>query len=131
MSKRVTFLSSFLGALGAQQLAIADEGEYRIVGTVIFDPEDPEEQQDFHWCIPESGVPDDQVFQLAALLHEEFLLDIDTITLPMEELHAKYCAQFDSALAPDAFLEVAKKLLEIEVPMLDEGKESDRFFIRT
>lgn len=131
MSKRVTFLSSFLGALGAQQLEISEEGEYRIVGKVIFDSEDPEEQQDFHWCIPEAGVPDDQVFQLAALLHEDCLLDIDRITIPLEELHTKYCAQFDSTISLEEFLEVANKLMQVDVPMLNQGKESDRFFIHT
>ena len=45
--KRKLFLEAFLGALGAKEILWTDFKPDKVYGTVIYDPDDEEERQDF------------------------------------------------------------------------------------
>jgi hypothetical protein len=57
MIKRKQFLTDFLGALGAKEILFSDIGPDTVTGTVVYDPSDPEERQDFRWHACEADVP--------------------------------------------------------------------------
>jgi len=54
--KRKQFLTDFLGALGAKEILFSDIGPDTVTGTVVYDPSDPEEHQDFRWHACEADV---------------------------------------------------------------------------
>ena len=126
---RKEFLIEFLGALGAVDILWQQEKDDLIFGTVIYDKDDPEETQDFCWHITESNLPDESVYNLAALLKRENLLNIDKIKISKDNLHALYNKAFIASLTSDQFSNVLNSLKTIEVPMVDDGNETDIYFI--
>lgn len=127
--KRKTFLKEFLGAIGAEEIHWKSESETSIAGTVFYEIGNPEETQDFVWHAQESDVPSDKVLLLAELLHENKLLSLDKITVSRQELHKLFCAKIGYIMSEEEFLSVLNALKSIEVPMVDNGKETDIFFI--
>ena len=65
--RRKKFLQEFLGALGAIEIRWQEETGGKIKGTVIYEPGDPEETQDFVWHVSESDAPNQNVLELAKL----------------------------------------------------------------
>ncbi len=132
MSKRVQFLRSFLGALGAKEVVISRVSDATVDGTVIYDPLDRldrGERQDFRWHVTETSVPATSVFQLAELLHVRNLLDIDRITISQDELRTRFNAYHDATLDHAAFRRTLGALGSVCVRAVDDGKESDVLFI--
>jgi len=127
--KRKEFLKEFLGALGAESIEWHKESDNLITGIVIYDSNDPEEKQEFCWHITEQEVPGNRVLELAKLLNQNSLLSIDQISVTREELREKYSEQLGSNVSEQEFSEILEKLEEIEVTMVDDGKETDVFFI--
>lgn len=126
--KRKEFLVDFLGALGAEKVEWHKE-EGSIFGRVIYKLDDPEEIQDFCWHISESNVPRKEVKNLVSLLKYQNLLSIDRIILTIPELLARYNIEYNLALSLTQFQDILGELENIEVPMMDEGKETDAYFI--
>ncbi len=134
--KRKKFLTEFLGALGAVNIVwdrvedgfISGRIEYECdVDSEWYDPDD--EFQNFCWHATENDVPSDDVFKLAKLLNEGNLLDIDRITVSKGELYNKFVREYGTNLSLIQFGETLEALKSIEIPMVDEGKETDVFFI--
>ncbi len=127
--KRREFLTEFLGALGAEDIEWHCENDDIITGRVIYDKNDPEEIQDFCWHKSENDVPNSQVLNLAKLLKTNELLSIDQISVTREELRFLYNKSYGEDTSEPEFFAVLEALEEIEVPMTDEGKETDAYFI--
>lgn len=121
-NKRKLFLEVFLTALGAEKIEWGKSEEDKISGTVIYDSTDAEERQDFVWHMTENEVPSEEVKMVIKYLADNNLIDIDKIIKPVEELNLDFIEQSKRE-------KVIDDLFNIEVRMIDEGEESDRYFI--
>ena len=119
---RQIFLKSFLGALGAVEILWTDIQIDKIYGTVIYDNSDPEERQDFVWHMTENNVPNDNVKSLIDFLSKKKLIDIDKIMTPIDQLEINF-------IDKGKLENVWNELFNIEVRMIDNGEETDGFFI--
>ena len=129
MDRRQEFLEQFLGALGAHEIRNLQVTPTSISGTVVYDPADPEEQQDFRWSARPEDAPSSATVRLASLIRAEDLLNIDKLRVSRQDLLERFNAGQDSDCSPEQFSAVLEELLQIEVPMLDNGSESDCYFI--
>ncbi|HEX8425798.1 hypothetical protein [Hymenobacter sp.] len=120
--KRKLFLEAFFGALGAKKVLWTDFQLDKVYGTVVYDPTDQEERQDFIWHMNESNVPSDDVRKLLWFLSENNLMDIDKIAKPIDELNIDF-------IEKNKLESVWNDLFDIEVRMIDDGEETDRYFI--
>lgn len=120
--KRKLFLETFLGALGAVKINWGKESFDEIYGTVIYDETDIEERQDFVWHMTEDKVPPEDVRKVINYIKENSLIDIDKIIKPIDEINLHFIDQSKKE-------EVINALFEIEVRMIDDGEETDRYFI--
>ena len=129
MDRRQEFLAEFLGALGAREIRDLQVTPASISGTVVYDPSDPEEQQDFRWSIRPTDAPSPAVIRLTGLIRIDGLLSIDKLRVSRQDLLARFNAGQDPGYSPKQFTVVLEDLLQIQVPMLDDGVESDYYFI--
>ncbi|QSX79723.1 hypothetical protein [Agrilutibacter solisilvae] len=129
MDSRQEFLTEFLSALGAREIRNLCVTPASVSGTVVYDPSDPEEQQDFRWPVPENAAPSPAVVRLAGLIRRARLLHGDRLTPSRQELLARFNAGQDWVCPPDQFTAILEELLQVQVPMLDEGVESDYYFM--
>jgi hypothetical protein len=120
--KRKLFLETFLGALGASKIKWGNINVDKIYGTVIYDHEDPEERQDFVWHMTEDNVPSEVVRLVIKYLSENNLIDIDKIIKPIREIDLPFLSQSKKEY-------VINSLFDIEVRMIDNGEETDSYFI--
>ncbi|NVJ67196.1 MAG: hypothetical protein HWE16_11970 [Gammaproteobacteria bacterium] len=127
--KRQKFLTEFLGALGAIEIQWKNTFKSSISGIVIYEHDDPEETQEFIWHTTESQVPDYKVLMLVEILHKQQLLDIDRINIPKNKLRKLYSKKIGKLVTELEFSQILEHLKSIEVNMIDEGKETDIFFI--
>lgn len=126
---RKDFLIEFLGALGAKKLIFLKFEEDRVSGTVVFDIDDPDEHQDFCWHSSEASLPSKRAFNLARLVHEQNLLEIDKIKIEREELRKRYNIRWKTKLSTDDFANILDELESVEVSMVDGKEEYDAFLI--
>ena len=127
--RRKLFLIEFLGALGAKEIQWQNETDTSISGVVIYEIDDPEEVQEFIWHVQESEAPSEDVRKLAELLNEKHLLSIDQIRISRYELRNLYSKKQGRIVPENEFIPILEALESIEVPMVDEGKETDVYFI--
>lgn len=127
--RRRQFLKEFLGGLGAKEILWKGESETSVSGTVVYDIDDPEGAQGFIWHKKEAEVPPQEVMELAELLNEKNLLSIDKITVSRHELRKLLSDKLGRVVPEPEFLTTLKALESIEVPMVDEGEETDYYFI--
>ena len=120
--KRQLFLKSFLGALGTVEILWTDIQIDKIYGTVIYDISDPQERQDFVWYMTENNVPNDDVRNLVEYLSKNKLIDIDKIMTPINKLQIDF-------IDKSKLENVWNELFDIEVRMMDDGEETDSYFI--
>ncbi|MES9887139.1 MAG: hypothetical protein ABW140_10030 [Candidatus Sedimenticola sp. 6PFRAG1] len=127
--RRREFLKEFLGALGAEEIEWINETPEKISGKVIYEINDPEEIQEFIWRKHESDVPDQKVIALIKLIRKDNLLSIDQLRVTREELRRIFNAEYGLSSTEQEFSSVLEALEEVEVSMVDEGKETDAYFI--
>ena len=120
--KRQTFLKSFLGALGAVDIIWTDTQIDKIYGTVIYDLSDLDERQDFVWHMAEDNAPNENVKKLVDFLSTNNLVDIDKIIRPIDQLDIDFIDKSE-------INNVWDELFEIEVKMIDDGEETDSYFL--
>ena len=130
MDRRQQFLVEFLGALGAKELRDLEVTSSAVSGTVVYDRNNPEEQQEFRWAMAPADAPPTAVIRLAALIRSAGLLDGDKLIATRQELFAHFNAIMDSECSAEQFTAALESLLQIQVPMLDDGVESDYYFIQ-
>jgi hypothetical protein len=120
--KRQKFLETFLGALGAKQILWTTLDDNSVVGTVIYDTTNIDERQDFVWHMTENKMPNDKVIDLLKYLINESLLEGDKLKVPITEIEIP---NMDNETKNKLFDE----LLNVSVNMIDDGKETDLYFI--
>ncbi len=122
--KRQVFLQSFFRVLGAQKVIWGDIKENSISGTIVYDLSDPEETQDFIWHETEGGTPAEGLVEVMNYLFENELIRGDKISIPISNLKI-----------PGISIQLQEKLFaelfEVSVCMVDDGEETDFFFIHT
>jgi hypothetical protein len=129
LMNRKSFLIEFLGALGAKEIVwLSDKPDY-VSGIVRYSYDNPEEVQEFHWRIKEEDVPNDEIKQLAKLIKENHLLSIDRICIPMDKLRFLYNDKYGVIISKDKFEIILQELLNVKVDMVDDGRETDFYFI--
>jgi len=121
-NKRKIFLEIFLTALGAEKIEWGKLEVDKIFGTVVYDSTDAEERQDFVWHMTEDKVPSEEVKMVIKYIADNSLIKFDKIIKPVEELNLDFIEQSKRK-------KVIDELFNIEVRMIDEGEESDRYFI--
>jgi hypothetical protein len=124
ITKRQIFLDSFFKLLGAEIVEISNVEDDCIFGTVIYDINDPSERQDFCWRINEENMPSDNVLKIMKIINENNFIDIDKLTDPLAEIYSK-----TTETDYNAFLGVMDQLFKVEVRMVDDGEETDRYFV--
>jgi len=127
--RRIEFLQEFLGALGAVEIEWNKKTAELISGKVIYDRDDPEETQEFVWHKSESEVPNQEVINLIKLLRKKKFLSIDQLAVTRSELRQSYNIEYGLKTNEQDFSNVLESLEMIEVSMLDDGKETDAYFI--
>jgi hypothetical protein len=120
--KRKLFLETFFRALGAKEVLWTAIEPDKICGTVLYEPNDSEEKQDFVWHMTESTVPGENVKMLLQFLSDNNLIDNDKIRKPINDLSIDFLDKGRSE-------KVWNELFNIEVSMLDNGEETDKYFI--
>jgi len=122
--KRLKFLKHFLKLFGVESIEYSKFETGKICGTAVYDPNDTEEQQDFCWYITEENVPSDDVFELIEIIIFNDYNKTDLIIVPADEIFEK-TGWHDRNKFNQAF----DKLFEIEIKMVDNGKETDSYFL--
>jgi hypothetical protein len=132
-TRRQQFLEAFLGALGAERVAFTKVQPDIIEGAVFYPDHrsDAEEKQDFRWHVAEEQAPTVELLQLASLLRNRKLIHSDRVIVPESTLASQYRYYYDVVISDEAFRNVFRRLLDVEITMLDDGKETDSFFIHS
>lgn len=123
-SKRLIFLESYLKFFGVEKIELIEETLDFVTGIAIYDVTDTEERQEFIWYISETDTPSSQLNTLIEKIHMNKLHNGDKISNTVEQMDF-----------PEFNRETQKKLLnelfDIEIRMIDNGKETDSFFVHT
>ena len=122
--KRKLFLETFLGALGGVKIDWGEENFDEVYGTLIYDEDDLEERQDFVWHMSEKDVPSDDVIKLIQYIKENNLIYGDRITRKIYDSDLNFVDQSKQE-------EMVNALFKVEVTMIDNGEETDKFFIHS
>lgn len=120
--KRKAFLEAFLQALGASYLIWDSSGDNYISGTVVYDSDDENEKQNFIWKIEESNTPNNNVITLLNYLKENHFLEGDKLKVPINGINVP---GLDNIAKERAF----EALFDVSVSMVDDGEETDSYFI--
>jgi len=121
-SKRLIFLESYLKLFGVEKIELIKETLDFVTGIAIYDVTDSEERQEFIWYISEIDTPSSQLNNLIEKIH-------------MNKLHLgdKFSNMIEQTDFPEFNRETKEKLLnelfDIEIRMIDNGKETDSFFV--
>jgi hypothetical protein len=129
MDRRQQFLSEFLGALGASEILYEKITPDFIHGAVVYDQNDPDERQDFRWSLHEDDSPSLEIIRLTSLIRAGNLLSIDKLKVSREDLLARVNSSNEINYSSEQFSNLLDELLRIQVSMIDDGAESDWYFI--
>ena len=125
-TKRQIFLNSFLRLYGVVKVELLHADTDKITGTAIYfdDTPDNPERQDFCWHMTEDKVPSDELIELIQIIHTNKFNQGDKVTVSPDELFLK-----TSWSDREKFNMVFDELFEVEVRMVDDGEETDGFFM--
>jgi hypothetical protein len=119
--KRKIFLENFLRLFGVDRLELTKITLDRVYGQAFFNDN---EQQDFCWYMSEEKVPQDSVLELIKTLRDNNLVDLDKLTDTPETIFTK-TNQNDF----NSFIEKFDELMAVNIRMIDDGEETDSFFL--
>ena len=121
-SKRKNFLEHYFKIFGMEKFEWINETEESIRGIVVYDTSDLDERQEFIWNISENEIPSKKVNLLIdKLISEKFLIG-DKLIKPTAEIEF---VEFDNSTKEKLFAE----LFDVGINMVDNGKETDMFYI--
>jgi len=121
-SKRLNFLKSFLKLYEVVKIELIEENENSISGIAIYDENDPEERQEFIWHMTENSVPPIELNILIEKIVSEKWHNGDKITKDIEQMEF---VEFDNKTKN----RMEYELFEINVKMVDDGEETDTYFV--
>lgn len=120
--KRRIFLEHFLGLYEVDKIEITELDEEKICGIAIY--LNDVDTQEFCWHITEDDVPSNDLIELIQIIRKNEFNKIDKLIVSAEELFEKTewtdRSKFDKTF---------EELFEVEVKMIDDGEETDSFFI--
>jgi len=122
-SKALEFLTSYFRMFEAIVESI-DVKNGIVAGTVGWPGE--EDKQDFSWHIEEGGLPSISVNQLCEYLVQNKLLNGDAILPSESDLIARL---MEAGWTADESMYAIDYLMNIHVRMVDDGKETDWFYV--
>jgi hypothetical protein len=122
VSKRLNFLKSFLKLYGVEKIELTNETAESISGIAIYDESDPEERQEFIWHKTENEIPSSELNILIEKIVEEKWHNGDKIIKDIAEMEF---VEFDNETKNRMEFE----LFEINVKMVDNGEETDSYFV--
>jgi hypothetical protein len=123
---RQKFLEEFLKLYKVIEVEYSEITTEKVFGIAIFDLNDPEEIQQFCWSMSEDNVPPKEVLEIVKIINENHWCDIDKITVSENELFEKM-GWNDRQLFDTNF----DRLFKVEIRMIDDGEETDSFFVHT
>jgi len=121
-SKRLSFLKSFLKLYEVKKIELTNEAIDSISGIAIYDENERDEKQEFIWHKTENEVPSFELNILIEKIVAEKLHNGDKISEQIEEIEF---AEFNNELKEKTLNE----LFNVEIKMLDNGEETDSYFV--
>ena len=121
-SKRLNFLLSYLKLYGVEKIELINETSNSISGISIYDESDPEERQEFIWHKSEDEVPSSELNILIEKIVAEKWHNGDKISKHIEELEF---SEFDNKTKE----KILNELFDVRISMVDDGEESDSYFV--
>jgi hypothetical protein len=121
-SKRLNFLKSYLKLYGVEKIELTNETVESINGIAIYDENDPEERQEFIWHKSEKEIPSPELKILIEKIVAEKWHNGDKISEHIEELEFE---EFDNELKE----KILNELFDVKIKMVDEGEETDTYFV--
>ncbi|MEO1486773.1 MAG: hypothetical protein AAFU57_13570 [Bacteroidota bacterium] len=121
-SKRLDFLKSYLKLFGVEKIKVINETPDLIRGIAIYDENDPDELQEFVWHKPAKEVPSAEINILVEKITNEKWHEGDKILTKIQNMNFK---EFDSTKRD----ELLDELFDVEIRMVDDGKETDSFWV--
>ena len=120
--KRRIFLEQFLGLYEVDKIEITALDEEKICGIAIY--LNDVDTQEFCWHITEDDVPSNDLIELIQIIRKNEFNKIDKLIVSAEELFEK-----TEWTDRNKFDKTFEELFEVEVKMIDDGEETDSFFI--
>ncbi|WP_138536557.1 hypothetical protein [Polaribacter aestuariivivens] len=121
-SNRKIFLEHYFKIFGMEKLEWINETENSIRGIVVYDKADLDERQEFVWKKSENEIPSEKLnFMIDKLISEKLLIG-DKLIKPTAEIEF---AEFDNSTKEKLFAE----LFNVGINMVDNGKETDMFYL--
>lgn len=121
-NNRQIFLEAFFSALGACEILWIYQDEHCIAGRVVYDPADPDEQQDFIWHIEDDKTPGEDARILLDHLRDYQLLHMDKLKFPVSALVIP-------GMSAQAKQKAFDELTKVQVSTVDDGEESGYYRI--
>lgn len=121
-TNRKIFLEHYFKIFGMEKIEWIGESENSVRGIVIYDSSDLDERQEFIWHKSEDQVPSAKINTLIQKLIAEKLLVGDKLIKPTAEIEF---TEFDTLTKEKLFVE----LFAVGINMVDNGKETDMFYV--
>lgn len=121
-NKRQIFLEQFLGLYGVDEIKITEIDKDKINGIAIYLDEDA--TQEFSWQMSEDKVPSDDLIELIQIIKNNGFNRTDKVTVSPDELFEK-----TGWKDRNKFDNTFEELFEVEVKMIDDGEETDSYFM--
>jgi hypothetical protein len=121
-SKRLNFLKSYLKLYGVEKIKLTNENVDSISGIAIYDENDPEERQQFIWHKSEKEVPSPELNILIEKIVSEKWHNGDKISEQIEEMEF---VEFNNEIKE----KILNELFDVEIKMVDEGEETDTYYV--
>lgn len=116
------FLKSYLKLYEVVNIELTNETVDSISGIAIYDENDPKERQEFIWHKYEKDVPSPELNILIEKIVAEKWHKGDKITKDIEEIEF---TEFDYETKKG----LEYQLFEVEIRMVDNGEETDSYFV--
>ncbi len=120
--KRQIFLELFLGLYGVNKVEITNVDTGKIYGIANY--LDDDEKQEFCWHVNEHNIPSDELIQLIKVIRDNKFNRTDKIIVTADTIFEK-----SGWTDRTKFNSTYDKLFDIEVKMIDDGEETDSYFI--
>jgi hypothetical protein len=120
-NKRKIFLEQFLSLYGVEKIEINKVDVDKINGIAIYDDG---ESQEFCWHNTEQNVPSDRLIELIQVIKHNRFNQTDKIIIAEEILFSKLDWNDRTE-----FNKVYQELFDIKIKMIDDGEETDSYFI--
>ena len=121
-SKRLNFLKSYLKLFGVEKIELTNETVDSIGGIAIYDENDPEEKQEFIWHKSEKEIPSPELNILIEKIVAKKWHNGDKISEHIKDIEFE---EFDNPIKE----KILTELFEVHIKMVDNGEETDSYFV--